>query len=140
LNEVGLSKVPRGLFYLSNLRTLSLRHNNLSEIPEQLYSLKNLRTLNISRNPRITAISSRIKDLKQLRSLNIVGCSINTLPLEILQMKNLIQFFVESDKIDKYMIDEIVKQMALEQRPHSNSTLPKLRFLGICPNYDIYQS
>jgi len=50
LGSNSLSVLPRNLFYIQNLTSLSLRNNNLTELPHAIGQLRNLNDLNIANN------------------------------------------------------------------------------------------
>jgi len=81
--------VPRGS--LPSLTSLSLcRQQNLSAIPDFIFYLSNLKELSLSRNPSLS-IDDRISMLQQLRILHLRGNRIQSLALSIARLSGLQQ-------------------------------------------------
>lgn len=68
LEGMRLESIPEGVFALTNLTGLQLRHNALSALPDELWAMKQLRHLDIGRN-QIQAISEDISKLTKLHVL-----------------------------------------------------------------------
>lgn len=64
---------------------LLLSNNNLTHIPPTLYDLSTIHVLSL-RNNAIQELGSGIEDLREMKTLNIAGNQLKTLPFEIVKL------------------------------------------------------
>ena len=93
---------PLGVLKLKNLKHLDFSSNKMG-LPSDIGVLKNLETLNLNFN-RLKNCQEKLKNLKELkklRSLALNNCGLDTLPLEILTLKELSQLGIGGNNITK---------------------------------------
>lgn len=89
LSNQQLTKVPPYVFEETNLTTLDLAGNLLEgALPAEIRQLKNLRVLNLSDN-NFTGIPAEVGQLSQLEVLDVSNNPITGLPHEIGNLQNL---------------------------------------------------
>src|SRR5690606_20288629 len=74
-----------GVFYTSNDK----QQVKLKEIPVQINTFTELKELSFSGVEQVDVLPKEIGDLKKLRSLNIFGSKVRTIPSEILELPDL---------------------------------------------------
>jgi Leucine-rich repeat (LRR) protein len=80
---------------LENLHYLDISMNDLKKIPE-VFNLKSLWMLDL-RDNRLDQIDERIIMLSELRRFHVENNNIETIPLEILELKDLVSFGVSGN-------------------------------------------
>ncbi|MFX1323465.1 MAG: leucine-rich repeat domain-containing protein [Promethearchaeota archaeon] len=84
----GLSSIPEALKYLSSLKILILRYNQLTKLPNWIKKLDCLEVLNVNVNS-LNQLSDSIGELKNLKELLLWQNELNYLPNPIGNLKNL---------------------------------------------------
>lgn len=72
-----LQCLPRDFGKLANLRYVDLSRNAFQELPESLEALENLEWLNLSGNTRLSKLPEGLSKCKNLKTLDVTGCSID---------------------------------------------------------------
>jgi Leucine-rich repeat (LRR) protein len=82
-----LIEVPKDIENLNHLRTLGLCFNDLRSLPKEIVKLENLDTLDISfnRNLNIETGLETLKQMQQLKYLNIIGTNVNDTTIDKLR-------------------------------------------------------
>ncbi|MCW5907708.1 MAG: leucine-rich repeat domain-containing protein [Chitinophagales bacterium] len=75
-SKCGLKNLPAELGKMQTVEIIDLSYNDFTSIPTQLTGMKNLKTLDLSFNKNLSAFPSEIKDLAQLRFLNLKSAKI----------------------------------------------------------------
>jgi len=83
-----LSEIPPEIGQLTNLRELHLAKNHLSELPPEIWTLANLEVLDLFNND-LSEIPPKIGHLKNLRELDLYDNNLSELPAEIGYLSNL---------------------------------------------------
>jgi len=96
----GLKKIPKKVFELKNLKSLSLEFNRITEIPKDISKLISLKYLYLGYN-QINELPESIGNLNSLKGLNIIHNNLSTLPRTIRNLKNLKYIYVRGTKIKK---------------------------------------
>ena len=78
----GLTSLPDAIKYLSSLKTLILRYNQLIKLPDWIGSLKDLKCLNLNVN-NLTKLPESIGKLNSLKELLLWKNELSTLPESI---------------------------------------------------------
>ncbi|UXE59960.1 MAG: leucine-rich repeat domain-containing protein [Woronichinia naegeliana WA131] len=94
----GLTEIPREVFQLQNLTTLSLYNNQIVEIPDAITQLQNLIRLNFSNN-QIVEISDAIAQLQRLKVLYLHNNQIVKIPDVIFQLQRLKVLYLHNNQI-----------------------------------------
>jgi len=88
LDHNNLTEIPNWIGNLTNLKTLSIRNNNLKSINHVLQFNKQLEVLILSGNPNLRSLPS-LSGCKALRVLDVTDTQINELPSFIRGMENM---------------------------------------------------
>lgn len=88
-----LERVPDSLFYLYNLKTVSLQNNKIRSIPQSISEAVLLEELQISEN-KLTNLPSFITKLSNLKRLDVRSNFIEEFPVDFIKMKKLVDFYV----------------------------------------------
>lgn len=83
LSDMNLVEIPKVIYNMSNLRSLSIGNNKLTQIPKEIFELNELQSLDLAFN-NIETLSGDIRKLRKLRVLLLHSNNIRILPLEIL--------------------------------------------------------
>lgn len=75
-SKCGLKKLPAELSKMQQLEIADLSYNDFVSIPAELTGIKNLKTLDLSFNKNLSSFPSEIKELTQLRFLNLKSTKI----------------------------------------------------------------
>jgi Leucine-rich repeat (LRR) protein len=95
-----LTIFPKGIDNLENLNKLDISWNNLKgNIPEEIKNLQNLKTLELDNNT-LSIIPNEIGNLNNLETLDLNYNEITTIPNEIGNLKNLKSLDFYHNKID----------------------------------------
>lgn len=84
----GLTRLPDAIKYLTHLKTLILRYNQLTHLPDWLWALNSLEVLNINVN-NLNKLPDSIGELKSLKDLLLWKNEITFLPSSIGNLSNL---------------------------------------------------
>lgn len=89
LSEQGLTKVPDSVFEKTDLESLNLSHNTLSgALQAEVRQLQNLKSLDLSAN-NFTGVPAEIGQLKNLEVLNLSHNQLTGLPYELGNLSKL---------------------------------------------------
>lgn len=83
-----LHEIPKEVFKLNNLKTLSLKNNLLTQLPKEIIHLAKLEILQLYKN-QISFLPLEIKHLSSLRRLDISYNQLRVLPKDIGALENL---------------------------------------------------
>jgi len=84
---------------LEKLQKLDISSNNFTSLPFSVYTLSSLQKLDISENISLTSLDSKILQLSQLYTLDVLGCvSLSLPPLEVCKrgVKAVRQYYTDS--------------------------------------------
>ena len=90
LNKNSISKLDMKLINLNNLVELDISKNKLKEIPAEILGFSKLQRVDFSEND-IRAIPDNIDSLQNLTSLRLFGNPISNLPRSLLNLSNLVE-------------------------------------------------
>lgn len=94
ISTFDLDNIPKK--HWKKITGIKIINKELSKIPENILSQKQLIYLDIRNNYKnLYSISPNIKNLSNLRYLNLSACSLNSLPKEIGELKKLEKLFLE---------------------------------------------
>lgn len=128
--------LPHSIEYLTNLKELNLRINNLSSLPESLCNLSNLQTLDISENP-LSTLPEFLGNLSNLKTLNISETGFYVLPECLGNLSNLQELnisFHDFSSLPKFLAN-LSSLQKLNISFNNFSTLPE--FLGKLSNLQV---
>lgn len=114
-----LSKFPKKILKLTELRVLLLDSNEISELPPGINQLKKLEVLDLSHN-KFSAIPENLHELPGLSSLYLSGNSISSIPTVFYLLKGL-----RNLSLDRNLLTELPTQI---------SSLENLSYLDISRN------
>lgn len=131
------SEIPQEVGDLENLRTLDFSHNeNLTFLPRSLFNLTGLASLKLS-NCSLESIDPAIGALRRLSLLDLSGNSLQTLPEEIVNLKEISSFDISFNSIDRADLpSEVVPWLGRlvpdwqESRPQNVESVSELKGLG----------
>jgi len=142
LTGLKLTKIPRKVFTLKQLKQLTLRQNQLSEIPKEIVYLPNLHYLDISHN-QLSHLPFQMKDLALLKYLNLSHNNIKELPYEVQELVQLAHFDISHNQLVT-LPAEIeglssltyldISHNKLISLPATIAQLPKIQQLFVYPN------
>ena len=112
LDGWGLQTIPKEIFELTNLKTLSLEFNQLITIPDEISNLTSLTSLYLDYN-QLETLPESIGKLSSLKSLSINLNNISHLPESFKNLKDLKQIYVRGTNITQ--IPEFLKVVRLEE-------------------------
>ncbi len=98
LDGWGLKSIPKEIFNLKHLKSLSLEFNELTEIPDEITKLKSLKSFYLDYN-HLTKLPEGIGKLSSLQELSIIHNNISHLPKSIENLHNLKHLYVRGTKI-----------------------------------------
>ncbi|MCW6048986.1 leucine-rich repeat domain-containing protein [Lyngbya sp. CCAP 1446/10] len=104
-----LTEFPDVVFQLTNLKILSIAHNQIKVIPEAIGQLFNLTWLYLGGN-QITVIPEFIGQLSNLTHLNLHTNQIKVIPEAIGQLSNLTELILYNNQIT--VIAEAIEQLS----------------------------
>lgn len=139
----GLSSIPEALKYLSSLKILILRYNQLTKLPNWIKMLDSLEVLNVNVN-NLNQLSDSIGELKNLKELLLWQNEITYLPNLIGNLSNLEILNLRLNQL-KELPSSIgglssLKELNLHDNqliwlPDSIGSLNKLEILNLSWNY-----
>jgi Leucine-rich repeat (LRR) protein len=88
LDNNNISDIPKWVGNLTNLRSLSLRNNNLREVNNILMYCENLEELYLSGNQNLSGLPG-LSNCKKLKIVDVVDTKINELPVTISGMESI---------------------------------------------------
>lgn len=106
LRHQELSKFPKKILKLKELRVLLLDSNEISEIPEEIGELKKLQRLDLSSN-KLAAIPEALAGLPELRALYLSDNKISTIPTKFYLLRQL-----RALSLDRNQLTEFPPQMS----------------------------
>ncbi len=142
LSGLKLTKIPREVFTLKQLKQLIIRQNNLSEIPKEIVYLPNLNYLDISHN-QLSYLPFQMKDLALLQYFNLSHNHIKELPYEVQELVHLEYLDLSHNQLITIPteIETLIhltyldlSHNALISLPSVVVQLPKLQQLYVYPN------
>lgn len=83
------TRIPKEIFNLKSLRSLSFRYTNVEKLPNEIENLKKLEVLTFFEGEKLNHISDKIWQLSNLRKLTITKSNIKELPNTIWNLSNL---------------------------------------------------
>ncbi|MFM5998233.1 MAG: COR domain-containing protein, partial [Dolichospermum sp.] len=104
-----LTTLPEAIAQLSNLSRLDLSNNQLTTLPEAIAQLSNLRELYLSDN-QLTTLPEAIAQLSNLRELHLRNNQLTTLPEAIAQLSNLSELYLSDNQLTT--LPEAIKQLS----------------------------
>ncbi len=98
LDGWGLKFIPEEIFECTNLKFLSMHHNQLMEVPEKIGNLKLIENIKLGNN-ELTELPDSLGGLINLEFLSITNNPISSLPNTLKNLKNLEHIYVRGTKI-----------------------------------------
>ena len=137
--------MPSEIGQLTNLRELSLRHNQLTQLPPEIGQLTNLRWLSLYKNQFTGPVLSEIGQLTKLENLDLSHNQLTQLPPEIGQLTNLQYLDLESNQLTGPIPPEIgqltnLKYLLLEFNQLTGSIPPEIGQLTNLKTLHIYSN
>lgn len=80
-------------------KTLDLSNRKLEKIPSEVFAMKDLENLNLSGNKLSGAPQAEIRNLKNLRVLDLHDNALTGLPAELGQLANLVELNVSNNAL-----------------------------------------
>ncbi len=96
LDNNNLIEIPNWFVNLKNLRSVSIRNNNLMDVSVLMYC-ENLEELYLSNNPNLNDLPS-FSFCKKLKIIDVVNTRINELPISIRGMESIAYFKYSATK------------------------------------------
>ncbi|XP_012274985.1 protein flightless-1 isoform X2 [Orussus abietinus] len=112
-NNVKASGVPSDLFYLEELTTLDMSHNNLMEVPEGLEKARSLLNLNLSHNHIETVPNTLFIHLTDLLFLDLSNNQLETLPPQTRRLGNLQTLNLNHNPLGHFQLRQLPSLMNL---------------------------
>jgi len=111
LSNQGLTQLPNFVLTKIKLQELNISHNNLTgALPAEIRQLRNLRKLNISYN-QMTGLPAEIGQLTDLSELNLSYNRLTGLPYELGNLKNLKTLVLTGNDYSTLDLDVILKSL-----------------------------
>ncbi|MFW9865615.1 MAG: leucine-rich repeat domain-containing protein [Candidatus Thorarchaeota archaeon] len=98
LDGWGLNSIPKEIYRLKHLQSLSLEFNQITRIPSDISELESLEYLYLSYN-HLSSLPSSVGMLSSLKDLDIIHNSISSLPGSLKDLKGLEHIYVRGTKI-----------------------------------------
>lgn len=86
--------IPPSIKYLDRLLYLEVDSVELVELPDELWNLPNLIELSLNNCKKLKQVPDSIGSLTKLKSLDLFGCGITSLPKSIFALENLMVMFL----------------------------------------------
>lgn len=77
---------------------LSLQGQNLKKVPKEVFYFTNLQILNLSEN-KINSVPAEISNLKHLQVLNLYGNKLRVLPAEMQELENVTALYIAGNRL-----------------------------------------
>jgi Leucine-rich repeat (LRR) protein len=111
LNDQGLKRIPDYVFNKTDIQKLDLSSNNLGgSLQAEVRQLQNLKVLNLSNN-HFAGVPAEIGQLKNLEELNLSNNQIAGLPYELGNLSNLKVFDLRGNDYSKADLEIIKKTL-----------------------------
>ncbi|TMW67749.1 hypothetical protein Poli38472_007421 [Pythium oligandrum] len=94
VNNNQIREIPASIQYMPLLTHLNVRKNRVSSIPAFLGVCRNMEILDFGNNPLASPIPSGIGMLTNLKTLLLDGTVVNTLPIDLMALQNVIRVHV----------------------------------------------
>jgi len=122
----GLTKLPEAIKYLSFLKILILRYNQLVELPEWIGSLTSLEQLNLNVN-NITDIPKSIGSLASLKELSLWKNELKSIPSSIGSLSSLKSLNIRLNLLNRLpdTIGEIKELKELNLHDNNLESIPE---------------
>ncbi len=95
-----ISRLPKSIGFLSNLKALGIGKNNIRSLPKTVWRLQKLQKLDLSWT-NVKSISEDIVLLQELRGIYLNGTHVKSLPDELGKIQNLLYIEINDTKITK---------------------------------------
>lgn len=92
LDHNNLTEIPNNITAMKNLRTLSLRDNDLRSVNKVLELCENLEELYLNDNPNLTELPYTLSNCKKLKLIDVSNTGIHQPPAWLRGMKQLYYF------------------------------------------------
>lgn len=126
LATLGLTKLPKSIAQLSELRDLFLEQNNLSTLPEYIAQLSQLQALSVGYN-KLTTLPESVTKFPDLEWLSLSGNQLTTLPESVIRLSNLRTLYLDNNNLST--LPEHIAQLSqlrkLALDHNQMTTLPK---------------
>lgn len=116
-----LTKLPKGIGNLAELREIHLQFNSLSELPSEIGNLKKLKWLKLGGN-NLSFLPKDIGNLKELEVLTIWNNQLKKLPEEICLLTNLKGLDISMNSLS-ILPDYIIRLTGLKAFYYQNDNL-----------------
>ncbi len=116
-----LTKLPKGIGSLAELREIHLQFNSLSELPSEIGNLKKLKWLKLGGN-NLSFLPKDIGKLKELEVLTIWNNQLKKLPEEICSLTNLKGLDISENSLS-ILPDFIIRLTRLKAFHYQNDNL-----------------
>ena len=95
-----IKEIPAEIKKLKNLKTIRLTLNAFSSVPKELTELPNLILLDLTDNGGLTNVDNLTK-IQSLQYLYLYGCGLKELPKNIWDLRNLKEFGLAGNNLNK---------------------------------------
>uniref|UniRef100_UPI004048FFFD leucine-rich repeat domain-containing protein n=1 Tax=Fulvivirga sp. TaxID=1931237 RepID=UPI004048FFFD len=106
LSNQGLTGIPSEVSEFNNLQFLSLTENDISQIPEFIYNNDSIRGLFFYANENLK-LSSSIGGMTNLSVLEVIRCGLDSLPVELFELKDLKHLGISGNNLTMEQIEMI---------------------------------
>lgn len=90
--NTSLEEFPEDICLLPNIKRISFTRSQIREIPDKIEKLSRLEILSISENRRLKRLPNSIGDLKNLKKLIAIDCSLEFIPSSIKKLEDSLEY------------------------------------------------
>lgn len=105
-----IREIPSRISNLKSLETLQLNVNVITKIPKEISLLTNLKSIDLSDNPGLSEIEE-LTNCLNLEELFLYACNLTKLPKNIRQLRKLRELGLTGNNINKQELDRLQKEL-----------------------------
>eukprot|EP01116_Phalansterium_solitarium_P025293 TRINITY_DN9590_c0_g2_i1.p1 TRINITY_DN9590_c0_g2~~TRINITY_DN9590_c0_g2_i1.p1 ORF type:complete len:976 (+),score=404.90 TRINITY_DN9590_c0_g2_i1:228-3155(+) len=95
-----LKMLPKEIGQLGQLKKLSINHNEISVLPNTLWTLSRLTALYMNNN-KLKTLSANLRQLSNLRILDLSANKLTELPRELAALSSLVELRVRNNRLEQ---------------------------------------